>query len=444
MQLRIKQIKSKKISKNIITILSMAILTLLPITNCLAVDLGKVDIKSGGDCGRLLIYKGIEVKTYYAYYEKDGIKYPAYCLDKSKQGVNDNISYPVSVEDSIHDVNLWRYIINGYPYKTVQELGCNNEKEAFCATKQAIYCYIHGNDINSYRAIGEAGERTLNALKKIVNDAKNMQDVQNSNVIDVNKISENFKEDEINPNYVSKIYEVKTRASSLKYMVSILKGNNELIEGIKVVDLKNNEKKEFSANEKFKILIPIESLKQTGNFKINIESKVKTKPVYYGKASNSIYQDYALTAATYEDSKVTINEEYFENKANIKIIKQDKETKERIEGVEFQILDKNKNVKYTNLKTDKNGEINIKYILPGTYYLTEAKEKDGYIKNPNMVKFEIKLNETVTITINNLKEDKPKITVDEKEIEATIEKTKKEEQVKPKTKIVKKLPITGM
>ena len=430
--------------KKIVTICSLIILTLMPITNCLAVDLEKIDLKSDGECGKLLKYKGMEVKVTYVYYEKEGIRYPAYCMDKTKPGVTEDNEYFVSISDRIHDVNLWRYVVNGYPYKTYQELGCQNEKEAFAATKQAIYCYIHGNDVNLYEGIGEAGERTVKALRKIVSDAKSMKDVQDSNIIDINKKDSSFNQDEIEKGYVSKIYEVKSRASSLKYMVSIIQENEKEIEGIKITDLKNNVKKEFFPGEKFKVLIPIERLTKQGNFKIKIDSKVKTKPVYYGKTSKPGYQDYALTAATYEDSNIIINEEYFENKSDIKIIKLDKETKEKIEGVEFQILDENKKVKYSNLITDKNGEIYIKHMLPGTYYLLETKEKEGYVKNPNVIKIDINLNEKVEVKINNLKEEKAKVKVNEKEVEATVEKTSKEIEANKYTKIVKKLPVTGM
>ncbi len=39
--------------------------------------------------------------------------------------MTDGFSYSVSVNEAITDVNLWRIIINGYPYKSIQELGCN-------------------------------------------------------------------------------------------------------------------------------------------------------------------------------------------------------------------------------------------------------------------------------------------------------------------------------
>ncbi len=37
-----------------------------------------------GDCGQLLKYKGIIVKTDYVQYDFNGESYPAYCLDKTK------------------------------------------------------------------------------------------------------------------------------------------------------------------------------------------------------------------------------------------------------------------------------------------------------------------------------------------------------------------------
>lgn len=50
-----------------------------------AANINSANIFSGGDCGSLLIYKGIVVKVDYAQYIQDGISYPAYCLDKTKQ-----------------------------------------------------------------------------------------------------------------------------------------------------------------------------------------------------------------------------------------------------------------------------------------------------------------------------------------------------------------------
>lgn len=423
--------KFKKLTKIFTIIMSIFTLNFLTILNCVnAVNLKEISIQSGGDCGSLLTYKGIVVKSYYAQYTLDGVSYPAYCLDKTKQGVTNDISYQVSIEDSIHDIILWRYMINGYPYRSIQELGVANKEEAFTATKQAIYCYIHGNDVNSYGAIGEAGQRTLNALKKIVANAKSSTETMASNHIEIIPNKEAFKPDSLDPNYLSRTYQVKASAALSNYKVTIQKGEKELLEGIKIVDSKKKEKSEFSSNETFKVLIPIRNIKEEGDFKLHLETKVKTKPVIYGKAPNSAYQDYALTAAMFEDSVQDLTDKYPKNQAKIKIKKQDEETKQPLGDVEFSLLNEQKQVVYANLKTNEQGEIEVKNLMPGTYYLKETVTKQGYLPNEELTKVELKWNQSATVTVFNLKEDEKKTNIEIEETEFTTS--------------VKRLPVTGM
>lgn len=380
----------------------------------------------------MLIYKGIHVKTYYAYYSKDGKQYPAYCLDKTKQGVKDGLSYSVSVQDAISDVKLWRIIINGYPYKSIQELGCSNKEEAFSATKQAIYCYIHGNNPNDYSGIGEAGNRTVRALKQILNNAEKTTETQISNKINIMQEQKNFIIDNKEKNYVSKIYSIKAGTTISKYKVELSKIKEELPEGIKITDINNNNRNEFLQNEKFKILIPVKNLTKENNFNIEIKTQINTKPVLYGKAPDAGYQDYALTAATYEDTTGKTQDKYYKNETKIKIIKQDEKTKERLENVEFNILDSNKQIIYANLKTDENGEIEIKNIVPGKYYIQETSTKEGYLLNNELIEIDVKFNEELTITVNNSFEETPKHEVTKKEVSKEVSKE------------IKKLPVTGM
>ena len=92
-----------------------------------ATQLDSANIYMVGDCGSLLKYKGVEVKVSYVQYTYEGINYPAYCLDKTKPGA-ENGAYTVSVNSMIQDVGLWRRIINGYPYKSIEELGVANKE----------------------------------------------------------------------------------------------------------------------------------------------------------------------------------------------------------------------------------------------------------------------------------------------------------------------------
>ena len=178
-----------------------------------------------------------------------------------------------------------------------------------------------------------------------------------------------------------------------------------------------------------------------------METKIKSKPVLYGKAPNATYQDYALTAATYEDASGKTQDKYYKNETKVKIIKQDQETKERLENVEFKIYNSNKELIYSNLKTDSNGEIEIENFLPGKYYIQETSAKDGYILNNKLIEFNISFNQILTLTVNNLYKETPKNETEEKEITTTIEQIEIEEKI-PETEnkeiIIKKLPVTGM
>lgn len=378
---------------------------------------------------------------------QDGVSYPAYCLDKTKQGVNNEIAYSVSVQNAITDVKLWRIIINGYPYKTISQLGCSNKEEAFTATKQAIYCYIHGNSASDYQPIGEAGQRTLNALNLILANAEKSTEIQISNTIKIAKEQDNFSVDSKDKEYASKTYSIKSGTTISNYKVELEKLETELLEGIKITDVDNNSKNEFSPNEKFKILIPIKNLTKEASFNINVKTKINSKPVLYGKAADTSYQDYALTAATYEDATGSTQDKYYKNETKVKIIKQDQDTEERLENVEFNIFDSNKQIIYANLKTDSNGEIEITNLIPGKYYIKEVNAKDGYILSDELIEFDVSFNQELTLKINNLFGKTPKIETEEKETTKIVEQEQVVETTQEKKvseTVVKKLPVTGM
>ena len=324
---------------------------------------------------------------------------------------------------------LWKIVTNGYPYKTVGELGVANEKEAFTATKHAIYSYIHGNQLSDYGAIGEAGQRTLNAMYKIINDANNSSEVQISNKVDILKLQETWEQDSISSQYVSKTYKVTAKTNIDKYTVDVTDEKGQKIEGIKITDKTNQEKGEFNSDEVFKILIPIKQMTEDRSIKINIETKVETKPILYGKAPSSNLQDYALTASTYEDGTGETQDNYHKNTTKLIIIKQDRETEEKLQGVEFQILDENKNVIYTNLETDENGRIELENLIPGKYYIKETRTVSGYEIYEDLIEIDISLNEEMTVTVNNHEEEKPE-----------IEKTTNSKEVTSK----RILPVTGL
>ena len=425
--------------KKLISIISIIVILigLIPISSKAVVPIDTAYIYANKKTNGLLMWKGLRIHTHLAVYKKDGKEYPAYCMDRELPGVEIGRTQTVDVKQLVNNVMVWRAIINGYPYKSISELGCNTEEEAYLATKQAVYCMLTNRDVNEYSAIGEAGERTLNALKTIVNNARNSNQTKVSSELTVNEQEKLWKIDDLDGKYISKTFSVTANTSMSKYTVNV---KNLKIEGYKLVDQNNKEKTEFTNSEKFKILIPIQEVKQDGNFSIEVSAQVATKPVFYGESRDSGLQSYALTGYTYEEGTGSKKVYYTKNETKIIITKTDDKTGKKLEGVEFELLDKDQNKIYTEITTNKDGMAIIDNLLPGIYYVKETRTLEGYQLYSKLIKVELELNEETTVNVIN-SEEEPEIYKEEKKTELAV----KEEQSGIKVKkTVQKLPKTGM
>ena len=419
----------------LITILNFAVL----INTVQAVEGGQINIYTKGYFKRIIRNNGIVIKTAHAVYKENGKEYPVYCLNRELHGVGDYIAtYDVTNQGKITDLGLWRVIINGYPYKTPEQLGTQDEGEAYTATKQAIYCYIYNTGTESYSGVGEAGNRVINAMNTILENAKNSTETFENQNIEILQ-SEKWQVEE---SYISKEYEVKSDINISKFIVDLENQPN----GCKIANLENQEKKEFNSNEKFKITIPIKSLEKSGEFKIKIQTQMETKPIFLGKAPNADLQDYALTAFSYEDVNVELIQKYEKNETKIIIQKQDAETKETLKGAKFEIMNQDKKV-IRVAETDKSGQIILNQITPGTYYVREIKAPEGYESDGELQKIAIRMNENQTLKIEN-----SKIIIEEPPAEEIpVDETPKEEPPIEELPIIEdpvielpKLPVTGM
>ena len=104
--------------------------------------------------GNLLKRDGIDLTCIYMVHRLNGIEYPAYCLNYGLDGATENFSYDVTIDTQITNMELWRTVVNGYPYKTPEQLGCATKEEAYLATRHAIYCALYKRDPDSYFARG--------------------------------------------------------------------------------------------------------------------------------------------------------------------------------------------------------------------------------------------------------------------------------------------------
>ena len=413
----------KKIISIILVLLMIIGIISIPSKSNASFKISKADLYSKGFYKDYLRLGNMGIVFNYVVYAKDGQEYPAYCLNKDLDGVTLDSQYTVSTEELLTNVKVWRTIVNGYPYKTPAQLGCNTEEEAYIATKQAVYCMLYDREPSEYNAVNETGTRVWNALNQIVTNAKNSSEVKASADLTIKDVTSNWEQDILNNKYVSKTFTILANASINAYNVT-LDGMN--VEGAKIVDEQNNEKNNFKYGENFKIIIPITNMQKEGSFNIKVNGEVATKPVLYGYSADRNKQDYAITGDIYENGSGVKTVYYTENETKIIILKQD-ENKQPLQGVEFRLLNENKEVLYSELKTNEEGKIIVENLNPGTYYIEETKTVNGYAVYEELIEVNLNYNEKFTATITNSKEtidvEKPEITEDNKEVVVKLPKT---------------------
>ena len=374
-------------------------------------------------------YQDILVGVEFVVYKKDGVEYPAYCLNKNLPGVTEEEEYTVSVDKLVSNNKIWRAVTNGYPYKTPEQLGVNSTIEAFAATKMAVYDMMYNYDWDDFKGRDAQGVRVIKAAKKISDVARNSKETKPVSIVNFGSFNGLWAVDSINKDYASKEFSVNANVECAEYTIKL--NNVEDIRGIKLVDTNNVEKNTFKINEKFKILIPISELYKTGAIEIEATAKVKTKPILYGDSGSSLKQSYALAGSDYEFDSTKTKVNYLKNSTKIIIIKKDAETKEPLAGAKFNLLDENKNVVYSDLVTNEEGEITIEGIKPGKYYVQEVRSPDGYTIYKDPISVNVGLYQSYSLTVNNYEEPED----EEKEVEDAFDEVTGEK--------IENLPRTG-
>lgn len=410
-----------KIKKGILAIFMLSII----LTNSVFAA-ETLNVKAIKECPVLLQYGNIKIGTTLAKVNINDKEYPVYCLDVSKPGVaiGKLPEYNVTLKDTIKNQEVYRAIINGYPYKTIEELGVKTEEEAFTATKQAVYSMLYNRNVDEYSAINtEAGHRTYNAYRNIVLAARGSNKVYENAKFEL-KADKEWKKDEENK-YLYKNVELNANLKS-NFDIKLEGDKNNIfkLEKEQIVGKETDNKK-----EKYILKIDLKDINKFNilgkevfkNLKLTATAEVETNPVYLGKEETGTRQDYAISGIRFKGREErSLNIDIPKNETKIKIVKISKEEDKKLENVKFELFDKEN--KSLGIKTtNKNGEIIYENLIPGKYYLKEIEAKEGYNKLNDLVEIEVKYGEEKEVKVNN---EKIKIIVNNK-------------------KEVKKLPKTG-
>lgn len=327
-------------------------------------------------------------------YNHEGRLHYAYCLDRDLNGVGKVDAYNVDVTSLLNNIEVWRTITAGFPYKTAEQLGCETNEDAFVATKQAVYSILYGYNVETrYKGGDTRGEKIKQAIINMVNEGRYGTRTPSNSSIQINKIGEIKKID-------NNCYQELNVSSFVNMDSYTINNTNGLPDGSKILNMNNQEQTTFNGNDHFKIMIPTDKILNNIEATISISAKCESYPVFYGKAPNANVQNYALTFDSFanEQSTITLNIDAYKSK--LKVIKIDSETKQTLEGVEF-------NFKYSdgqnigNYKTDSQGTITIDKLKQGKIIATEIKTKEEYILNSKEQEIQLGYDEYKEITVNN-------------------------------------------
>ena len=360
----------------------------------------RISIKNFGNCEYTLQYKRSDgvwsyVTCVFAGYEENGKIYPAYCVNRGLDGVGEIETYDVDLTHLMDDYRLWRVAINGYPYKTPAEMGVYNEYDAFLATKQAIYSILYNNDVDTYyRGGNERGVQVFNAIRYMVNEGRNGTYTPQDANVTINKVG-SLKDD---GNYYSQEYSVSARVSISTYTIT---STLNMPSGAYISRLNGTSATTFNSGDNFKVMIPKSAMGQDLNIVLNISSKCKSYPVFYGQTTIAGTQNYLITADPFGDEIGNTTLKIKGNTANLKLKKVDKETGEVLSGAVFEIKLANGTV-LGNYTTNSLGEIEIKDLYPQNITIREIRSKDGYVLNTESKQVNLEWNKTSTVTFENM------------------------------------------
>ena len=269
-----------------------------------------------------------------------------------------------------------------------------NQYDAFVATKQAIYRILDGRDANSFYNGGDSrGQAIINAIIRLVDIGRNGTQTPMNTDVTTNKVGE-FVED---GDYYSQEYSINSPVETSQYTIT---ATNGLPNGSQITNMSNVEQTTFSGNEHFKVRIPKSSLSSDIDVTIALQAKCKTYPVFYGKTTVPGTQDYLLTFDPFGDVTGQVNLNMQTNTGKIKIIKNDVDTNEPIQGVTFQ-LTKDDGTVIANATTNENGEATFPNLYQGNYILKEIATNDNYILLDKEFNVNVEFDKTTTETITN-------------------------------------------
>ncbi|MGG3674867.1 VaFE repeat-containing surface-anchored protein [Bacillus nitratireducens] len=309
----------------------------------------------------------------------------AYCLTLGLKSPNGEDLPEMGKTDNV----VYRVLLNGFPQKSVEQLGVANQNEAHYATQLAVWNALGQLDVNELKHENKNVEK---AAKTIINAANTSEDTQDifMNVIPAEKQKAELKGEFFETN----LYTVQTNAKSGSYKVVAKNAPN----GVKIVSENGEVKDQLSVGEKFRIQIPKDT--QTGEFNLSVAANLtKVQAIAY-RGTDTVQNATVLLERNEEklSSDLAVN---WEAAGSLKI-KKVGENGEVLAGAVFEVFNAN-NESVGKITTGADGTAGLNNLPIGTYTVKEIKAPTGYVLGDKPQTIEVKTGETGAVQIVNNK-----------------------------------------
>ena len=255
-------------------------------------------------------------------------------------GATDFDGYDSYIKEVLKDQAIWRCLYEGYMGVNWKETSVECDDDWYFVTKVVVHCLVNNESPKSAYSVADR------IVESDLEMGLTLKDLQRRG----QKVLEEAE----------KLY-WKAKNGTEEYReatVELQKDGN-----LNLSNFPSGTTYEKNGNI-VKIKIPKQNIKDDINGTIYVtNAKVKTCPAFYAEAERDDYQDYVIAADPYEKTSTKTNLKINSDTANLKIIKTDEKTEEKLPNIKF-------NIRYENGEnigdfiTDKNGTIFIENLKP--------------------------------------------------------------------------------
>ncbi|MEH7459721.1 SpaA isopeptide-forming pilin-related protein [Bacillus sp. JJ1127] len=309
----------------------------------------------------------------------------AYCLTLGLKSPNGEDLPEMGKTDNV----VYRVLLNGFPQKSVEQLGVANKNEAHYATQLAVWNALGQLNVNELKHENKNVEKAAKAIIDAANRSEDTQDIY-MNVIPAEKQKAELKGEFFETN----LYTVQTNAKSGSYKVLAKNAPN----GVRIVSENGEVKDHLSVGEKFRIQIPKNT--KTGEFNLSVAANLtKVQAIAY-RGTDTVQNATVLLERNEEKlgSDLAVN---WEAAGSVKV-KKVGENGEVLAGAVFEVFNSN-NESVGKITTGADGTAELNNLPIGTYTVKEIKAPTGYVSDEKTQTIEVKTGETGTIQVVNNK-----------------------------------------